>query len=115
VCALIACGAPAQGQVASLQTINRAEEVGWADPDRGLRMLEEAGVAGDQQPGSGAVRSFSRCQAPWRKPSWMAVGAVQQAGGRAALVVVQLSRMERSDQLEQPESFFQGLRGQHAL
>jgi hypothetical protein len=41
VCALIACGAPAQGQVASLQTINRAEEVGWADPDRGLRMLEE--------------------------------------------------------------------------
>ena len=41
VCAMLACCAPTQGQVASLQTINRAEEVGWADPDRALHMLDE--------------------------------------------------------------------------
>ena len=39
MCALLACSAAAHGQVEIIQTINRAEEVGWADPDRALQML----------------------------------------------------------------------------
>jgi diguanylate cyclase (GGDEF)-like protein len=37
---LLACSLPIRGQVASIQTIDRAEEVGWADPDRALHMLD---------------------------------------------------------------------------